>query len=58
MCHGRLTEGPNQLRHACPENAIEIEIVDQLEWRSDYAAANAPVCPTPDTPSPPQHHSP
>jgi Fe-S-cluster-containing dehydrogenase component/DMSO reductase anchor subunit len=46
MCHGRLTAGLEPACvNACPENAIEIEIVDQLEWRSDYAAANAPGMP-------------
>lgn len=46
MCHGRLTDGLEPACvNACPENAIEIEIVDQLEWRSDYAAANAPGMP-------------
>jgi formate dehydrogenase iron-sulfur subunit len=47
MCHGRLTSGLEPACvNACPENAIEIEIVDQLEWRSDYAAANAPGMPS------------
>ena len=47
MCHGRLTYGLEPACvNACPENAIEIEIVDQLEWRSDYAAANAPGMPS------------
>ena len=47
MCHGRLTDGLEPACvNACPENAIEIEIVDQLEWRSDYAAANAPGMPS------------
>lgn len=47
MCHGRLTTGlAPACVNACPENAIEIEIVDQLEWRSDYAAANAPGMPS------------
>lgn len=46
MCHGRLTDGLEPACvNACPENAIDIEIVDQLEWRSDYAAANAPGMP-------------
>lgn len=46
MCHGRLTAGLEPACvNSCPENAIEIEIVDQLEWRSDYAAANAPGMP-------------
>lgn len=46
MCHGRLTTGLEPACvNACPENAIEIEIVDQLEWRSDHAAANAPGMP-------------
>jgi formate dehydrogenase iron-sulfur subunit len=47
MCHGRLTSGLEPACvNACPENAIEIEIVDQLGWRSDYAAANAPGMPS------------
>jgi DMSO reductase iron-sulfur subunit len=46
MCHGRLTSGLEPACvNACPENAIEIEIVNQLEWRSDHAAANAPGMP-------------
>ena len=46
MCHGRLTSGLEPACvNACPENAIQIEIIDQLEWRSDYAAANAPGMP-------------
>ena len=47
MCHGRLTTGLEPACvNACPENAIEIEIVDQLEWRSDHAAADAPGMPS------------
>lgn len=47
MCHGRLTSGLEPACvNACPENAIEIEIVDQLGWRSDHAAANAPGLPS------------
>jgi DMSO reductase anchor subunit/ferredoxin len=46
MCHGRLTEGfEPACVNACPESAIEIEIVNQLEWRSDHAAGNAPGMP-------------
>jgi formate dehydrogenase iron-sulfur subunit len=46
MCHGRLTSGLEPACvSACPENAIQIEIVDQLEWRSDHAAGNAPGMP-------------
>ncbi len=46
MCHGRLTNGLEPACvNSCPENAIEIEIVNNLEWRSDYAAANAPGMP-------------
>jgi DMSO reductase iron-sulfur subunit len=47
MCHGRLSSGLEPACvNACPENAIEIEIVDQLGWRSDHAAANAPGMPS------------
>ncbi len=46
MCHGRLTEGLEPACvNACPEAAIEIEIVDKLAWRSDYALAEAPGMP-------------
>jgi formate dehydrogenase iron-sulfur subunit len=46
MCHDRLTDGLEPACvNACPEAAIEIEIVNQLEWRSDHAAANAPGMP-------------
>jgi DMSO reductase iron-sulfur subunit len=46
MCHGRLTSGLEPACvNACPENAIEIEIVDQLAWRCDHAAADAPGMP-------------
>ncbi|MDE1177941.1 MAG: dimethyl sulfoxide reductase anchor subunit [Edaphobacter sp.] len=46
MCHGRLTTGLEPACvNACPENAIEIEIVDQLGWRCDHASADAPGMP-------------
>jgi DMSO reductase iron-sulfur subunit len=46
MCHERLIDNLEPACvNACPENAIEIEIVNQLEWRSDYAAGNAPGMP-------------
>lgn len=46
MCHGRLTDGLEPACvNACPEGAIEIEIVDMLEWRSDYALAESPGMP-------------
>jgi hypothetical protein len=46
MCHGRLSDGLEPACvNACPEAAIEIEIVNQLEWRSDHAAGNAPGMP-------------
>lgn len=46
MCHGRLTSGLEPACvNSCPENAIEIEIVDQLSWRCDHATADAPGMP-------------
>ena len=31
--------------NACPENAIQIEIVNKITWREDYAAAESPGMP-------------
>jgi formate dehydrogenase iron-sulfur subunit len=46
MCHGRLTDGLEPACvNACPESAIEIEIVDKTSWRIDYAAAESPGMP-------------
>ncbi len=46
MCHNRLTDGLEPACvNACPEAAIEIEIVDKTAWRIDYAAAESPGMP-------------
>jgi formate dehydrogenase iron-sulfur subunit len=46
MCHGRLTDGLEPACvNACPESAIEIEIVNKTAWRVDYAAAESPGMP-------------
>jgi formate dehydrogenase iron-sulfur subunit len=46
MCHGRLTDGLEPACvNACPEAAIEIEIVNTTAWRVDYAAAESPGMP-------------
>jgi formate dehydrogenase iron-sulfur subunit len=39
MCHGRLSEGQSPACvSACPEGAIEIEIVKAADWRAQVAA--------------------
>jgi formate dehydrogenase iron-sulfur subunit len=50
MCHNRLAEGREPACvGACPEEAIQIEIVNIAEWKRNYAAsANAPGLPTAD----------
>jgi DMSO reductase iron-sulfur subunit len=46
MCHGRLTDGLEPACvNACPEAAIEIEIVDKAAWRKDYTSAESPGMP-------------
>ena len=48
MCHGRLADGLEPACvNACPEAAIEIEIVDIAAWKKDYAAAESPGMPAP-----------
>jgi DMSO reductase iron-sulfur subunit len=49
LCHNRLSDGmAPACVNACPEGAIEIEIVDIGEWRKDYLSANAPGLPLAD----------
>jgi len=46
MCHGRLEDGLEPACvNACPESAIEIEIVNMPEWREDYGGAESPGMP-------------
>lgn len=47
MCYGRLTDGREPACvNACPEGAIEVEIVNVAEWRENYAAAESPGMPS------------
>src|SRR5215469_13329162 len=50
MCFGRLQRGQNPACvSACPEDAIQIELVNIREWRSDYRQhANSPGMPSAD----------
>ncbi len=46
MCYGRLEEGnAPACVNACPETAIQVEIVNIAEWRLDHQAGNAPGLP-------------
>jgi DMSO reductase anchor subunit len=47
MCKGRLEDGLEPAcANACPEAAIEIEIVNMAEWRANFSAAESPGMPT------------
>ena len=46
MCAGRLAQGrAPACVNACPEGAIEIELVNIAAWRSNFEAADAPGLP-------------
>jgi len=47
MCKGRLEDGfEPACVNACPEAAIEIEIVDMNVWRRNFASADSPGMPS------------
>jgi DMSO reductase iron-sulfur subunit len=50
MCYGRLERGQAPAcASACPEEAIQIEVVNVAEWRESYqASANSPGMPSAD----------
>jgi len=50
MCHDRLSDGDSPACvNACPEQAIQVEIVNIAAWRATYSAsANAPGMPSAD----------
>lgn len=46
MCKGRLEDGLEPACvNACPESAIEIEIVNMANWRENFTEANSPGMP-------------
>lgn len=46
MCYGRMSEGNSPACvNACPEGAIQVEIVNIAAWRADHQAGNAPGLP-------------
>lgn len=46
MCRGRLLDGREPACvNACPENAIQIEIVNKQEWQRDFHTAESPGMP-------------
>lgn len=49
LCHNRLSDGmAPACVSACPEGAIQVEIVNIEQWRTDYLSANAPGLPSAD----------
>src|SRR5690348_1066210 len=46
LCYGRLSEGNTPAcADACPEGAIQIELVNIAQWSADFASADAPGMP-------------
>ncbi len=49
MCHNRLADGDAPAcANACPQEAIQIEIVNIADWVADHSSANAPGLPSAD----------